>query len=229
MSGSTTAKPPSRGRIDKRQAILSGAFTVFARRGYARACVVEIAEVAGVAKHTVYNHLGDKESLFRSAMETAADEVAARTLAVVELLSVDAGAPPRNGSPAKDLSAPLEDLAYRLLLRCGDEQSTALRRLLHAEIARFPELLDIALGPRANRAAEVLADRLARLALSGRLRHCDPEEAAEQFLALLTGPFESRSRFGTRAVPDTELRGLARSAVRTFLAAYGASATGPAS
>ncbi len=197
---------------------------MFARRGYARACVAEIAEVAGVAKHTVYNHLGDKESLFRSAMETAADEVAARNLAVVEVLAVGTDTPPRTGPPADDLSAPLEDLAYRLLLRCGDDRSTALRRLFHAEIARFPELLDIVRGPRANRVTEVLADRLARLALSGRLRHCDPDEAAEQFLALLTGPFENRSRYGTRAVPDTEVHGLARSAVRTFLAAYGVSA-----
>ncbi|MGW6741439.1 TetR/AcrR family transcriptional regulator [Streptomyces sp. NPDC055025] len=63
----------SRGRIDKRRAILDAAFTVFARRGYGQVCVKEIAEVAGVAEPTVYNHLNDKETLSWSAA-TSADE-----------------------------------------------------------------------------------------------------------------------------------------------------------
>ncbi|WP_342776361.1 TetR/AcrR family transcriptional regulator C-terminal domain-containing protein [Streptomyces armeniacus] len=45
--------------------------------------------------------------------------------------------------------------------------------------------------------------------------------AAEQFLALLTGPMEQRSLLGTRAVPETELRAAAQAAVRTFLLAFG--------
>lgn len=227
VSGTSTPKAPSRGRIDKRQAILGAAFTVFAQRGYARACMEEIAEVAGVAKHTVYNHLGDKQSVFRSAMEAAADEVMAQNLAVVDLFTAEGGA----GAEARDddRSARLEDLAYRLLLRCCNEQSWALRRLLYAEIGQFPDLLEIVWGRGASRLKEALADRLARLALSGGLRSCDPAEAAEHFLALLTGPMEARSRLGTRAVPETEVRQVARSAVAAFLAAYGASDPVPGS
>lgn len=71
----------------KRHAILGAAFTVFSRRGYAKACMEEIAEVAGVAKHPVYHHLGDKENVFRSAMEAAADDVMAQNPAVVNLLA----------------------------------------------------------------------------------------------------------------------------------------------
>ncbi|MGC4947006.1 TetR/AcrR family transcriptional regulator [Streptomyces sp. DT224] len=221
MSGTSTPKAPSRGRIDKRQAILSAAFTVFAQRGYARACMEEIAEVAGVAKHTVYNHLGDKQNVFRSAMEAAADDVMAQNLAVVDLFTAESGADAGPGDG--DGAARLEDLAYRLLLRCCNEQSWALRRLLYAEIGQFPDLLEIVWGRGASRLKEALADRLARLALSGRLRSCDPAEAAEHFLALLTGPMEARSRLGTRAVPEAEVRQVARSAVSAFLGAYGAS------
>lgn len=213
MSGTKTPRSPSRGRIDKREAILGAAFTVFARRGYARACVEEIAEVAGVAKHTVYNHLRDKENLFRSTLEAAADDVVAKNLAVVAPLSAE---------PGEDLTALLEDTAYRLLLRCCDERSWALRRLLYAEITQFPDLLEDVWGPCAIRLKDALADRLARLALSGRLGPCDPEEAAEHFLGLLTGPLEVRSRLGTRPVPEAELRQVAAAAVRTFLRAYGA-------
>ncbi|MFF1922572.1 TetR/AcrR family transcriptional regulator [Streptomyces sp. NPDC058221] len=227
MSGTRTPRPPSRGRIDKRQAILDAAFTVFAQRGYARACMEEIAEVAGVAKHTVYNHLADKQNVFRSAMEAAADDVMTKNLAVVAELSIDSGTHGASPTAAADLSAPLEDMAHRLLLRCCDAQSRALRRLLHAEITQFPELLEVAWARRECRLREALADRLARLALSGRLRHCDPAEAAEQFLALLTGPLEVRSHFGTRDVPEAEVRQVGRSAVRTFLRAYGASVPAP--
>ncbi|MGN5636821.1 TetR/AcrR family transcriptional regulator [Streptomyces sp. AC154] len=223
MSGTSSPKSPSRGRIDKRQAILGAAFTVFAQRGYARACMEEIAEVAGVAKHTVYNHLGDKQNVFRSAMEAAADDVMAQNLAVIDLFPAGSGTGADTGASDDDALGRLEVLAHRLLLRCCNEQSWALRRLLYAEITQFPDLLEIVWGRGASRLKEALADRLARLALSGRLRPCDPAEAAEHFLALLTGPMEARSQLGTRAVPEAEIRQVAQSAVRTFLQAYGAS------
>ncbi|MFF8410159.1 TetR/AcrR family transcriptional regulator [Streptomyces omiyaensis] len=227
----------SRGRIDKREAILGAAFAVFAQRGYARACMEEIAEVAGVAKHTVYNHLGDKENVFRSALEAAADTVMAENLAVVEALTVDgygsdgyaagahgSGGPGAGGgSPfgGEELRATLTDVVHRLLLRCCDERSWSLRRLLYAEVAQFPDLLEVVWGRGAGRLKQSLADRLARLSLAGHLRPCDPAEAAEQLLALLTGPMEARSRLGTHPVSEAEIRAVGGAAVRTFLAAYG--------
>ncbi|MFD0365654.1 TetR/AcrR family transcriptional regulator [Nocardia sp. GCM10030253] len=207
MTGATAA----RGRIDKRQAILNVAFTVFARRGYDKACVQEIADEAGVAKPTVYNHLNDKETLFRHAVLAAADAVAAENLDIVERLR----------DPGDDLSAALTDVAYRLLEVCVGERARDLRRLTYAQLASLPDLSATVLERTSHGIAEALADRLARLALAGRLRPCDPTVAAEQLLALLTGPLERRSQLGARAVPATELRAVAQAAVHTFLAAYG--------
>nr|QEO73960.1 TetR family transcriptional regulator [uncultured bacterium] len=201
----------SRARVDKREAILAAAFEVFARRGYAQACVKEIAEVAGVAKPTVYNHLNDKETLFRHAMDAAAEAVSARDLAVVERLR----------EPGDDLRATLEDVAYRLVRTCDDERSRALRWLTYAQVARFPDLIDAVHARTGVRLAEALADRLARLVLSGHLRPCEPADAAEHLLALLTGPMEARSGLGTRKVPAAEMRAVAVSAVNVFLRAYG--------
>jgi hypothetical protein len=107
-----------------------------------------------------------------------------------------------------------------LVCHC-EERSVAVRRLLSAELTRFPDLIDIVRGRAADRVTEALADRLARLALAGRLRRLDPAQAAEQFIALLTGPIEARSRLGTRQVPDDELWAVTRAAVETFLRAYG--------
>lgn len=202
----------TRGRIDKRHAILNAAFTVFSRKGYSQSCVNEIAAEAGVAKPTVYNHLDSKENLFRHAMTAAAEGAMARNLAAIEGLR-DAGG---------ELRGALEELGLQLLLCYANEQSWALRRLLYAEVTQFPDLLDIVLGNGTNRLAEALADRLARLTLTGRLRVTDPAAAAEQFLALLTGPVDIRSRLGTRLLTEPELRDVAENAVSTFLLAFAA-------
>ncbi|WP_109525863.1 MULTISPECIES: TetR/AcrR family transcriptional regulator [Nocardia] len=210
-----TGATSSRGRIDKRQAILDAAFVVFARRGYALAGVQEIAEEAGVAKPTIYNHLNDKETLFRHALTAVADSVLAENLTVVARL--------RN--PGPDLGAALRDLALRLIRVCCAERSRSLRWLTYAQVAQFPDLIDIVVGRTSDRLGEALADRLARLSLSGRLRPCDPAVAAEQFLVLITGPMEGRSRLGTRKVAVAEMRAVADTAVDTFLRAYGPSET----
>jgi TetR/AcrR family transcriptional repressor of mexJK operon len=205
----------ARGRIDKRQAILEAAFTVFARDGYGQAGVDAIAVEAGVAKHTIYNHFGDKETLFREAVAGLSDQALAKNLAAVELLR-DQG----------DLAQMLAEVGRRLAECYLDERSWALRRLLYAEITRMPDLLDIVRNRAFDRVNEALADRLARLALAGLLvlGDDDPAVAAEQFGALLTGPLEARSWMGTRKLPQSEIREVTEHAVRTFLHAYGATA-----
>ncbi|MBW4722357.1 TetR/AcrR family transcriptional regulator [Saccharothrix obliqua] len=212
---STRGRTTHRGRIDKRRAILDAAFVVFAQAGFEGACVRKIAAEAGVAKPTVYNHLGDKETLFRHSITAVAERELAEHLEAVESLVTAGG----------DVREALTDLALRLARNFGSDRASSLRRLVVAEVSRFPELLDAVWGPRTNRVEEALADRLARLALAGCLNMREPVEAAEQFIALLSGPIESRSRFGTRRLADQELQGIAVAAVRTFLRAFGAPAT----
>ncbi|MFD3530037.1 TetR/AcrR family transcriptional regulator [Streptomyces sp. NPDC058664] len=202
---STEGGRKARGLIERRQAILDGAFTVFARRGYAQACVKEIAQEAGVAKPTVYSHLNDKESLYREAVEAAADRIGARGLAVVEQL--------RETATDADPRAALTAVARGLLKEFGGEDATAVRRLACAQTAQFPDLVASVRGRTALRVRSALADRLARMALDGRLGGCDPELAAEHFLSLVTGSLEYRSD----AAPET----VAVPAVDVFLRAYG--------
>ncbi|PXX56500.1 TetR family transcriptional regulator [Nocardia tenerifensis] len=197
------------GRIDKRQAILDAAFVVFARRGYGQACVQEIADEAGVAKPTVYNHLNDKETLFRHAVEAVADAIGGQCLeALSPLRATDASLP-----------AALEDSALRLLRIHAGERARSLRSLTYAQLPVFPDLIDTVHDRTSRLLVEALSDRLARHMLAGRLRTVDPALAAEQFLALLTGPLETRT--GTRKPTPSQLRALAEAAVDTFLRAYG--------
>src|SRR4051812_26715792 len=130
-----------RGRIDKRRAILDASFAVFAREGYAQAGVDVIAAEAGVAKATVYNHFGDKESLLRQTVAALAERALAQNLAAVEQLTDPGGGP--DGEPAERLRTMLEDVGLRLAQCYCDERSWALRRLLSAELNQFPDLLDL--------------------------------------------------------------------------------------
>ncbi|WP_017555719.1 TetR/AcrR family transcriptional regulator [Nocardiopsis baichengensis] len=207
------AEPPAeaRGRIDKRRAILEAAFRVFARDGYGRSCVREIAAEADVAKPTVYNHLHDKDTLFQEAVKAAAARTAERSLTALDPLRDHGG----------DLRAALEQAALEILRAHTCRRAQALRRLLGTEAPRFPELLEDVQRAGPRRVQDALADRLARLTLAGRLHTPDPDQASEQLLALLTGPMELRSALGTRPVPDDELHAVARAAVATFLTAYG--------
>lgn len=201
----------STGRIDKRQSILDAAFTILARDGYHLAGVDAIAVEAGVAKHTIYNHFGDKENLFREVVAALSDQALTRNLAAVEML----------GGPG-DVAKMLTETGLRLSECYCDERSVTLRRLLQTQLASMPDLLDIVRDRASDRVYDALAARLARLALAGRLQlGGDPAIAAEHFGALLTGPLESRSRMGTRKIPQSEMREVTANAVETFLRAFG--------
>lgn len=68
--------PQGGGLISKRGAILSGALREFARDGYGRASIDAIAVSVGVSTRTIYNHFGDKATLFESVIQGSAEQVA---------------------------------------------------------------------------------------------------------------------------------------------------------
>jgi AcrR family transcriptional regulator len=206
---------PTRPQTDRRQAILEAAFVVFARHGYAQACMQDIADEAGVAKPTVYSYLSDKATLLTLTLRAAATASAAEYVAALEPLA----------DPRAEVHAALDRVAHDLLrLYCGD-RAQALRRLLHAEVSRAPDLVDVVRETGPHRLVDALADRFARLMLGGRLRHADPAHVAELFVALLTGAAEMRVRMGTRRLTDADLDEIAGAAVSTVLQVAGVTAT----
>ncbi|MEV4846016.1 TetR/AcrR family transcriptional regulator [Micromonospora matsumotoense] len=206
--GETPTAP--RGRLDKRQAIIGAALRVFAREGYGQASIDVIAAEAGVAKPTIYNHLGGKENLFRHVLAEIAARSNAKTLAALQTFPTD----------PQDLRNHLNTVGLRLAECFVDEQSSALRRLLHAEIGRFPDLFDAVLDSGPNQATEALAGRLARLANAGYLTIEDPIRAARQFVALLTDELPAMSALGTRPVDPDDLERAVVAGVDTFLRAF---------
>ncbi|MEY9841203.1 TetR/AcrR family transcriptional regulator [Streptacidiphilus sp. EB103A] len=199
--------------MDKRRAIVEAALRVFARVGYTQASLDMIATEAGVAKPTIYNHLGSKENLFRHVMTETAARSNAKTLDVLESFP----------SGADELRGGLEDVAAKLVDCYCDTQSEAVRRLLYAEAVRFPDLFDAVRASGPNQFTEALAGRLARLANAGHLRIEDPVRAANQFIALVYEELPGLSALGTRSLDPGEIEGLVSAGVDTFLRAFGVS------
>jgi AcrR family transcriptional regulator len=202
----------NRGRIDKHAAILAAALRVFAESGFGYANIDAIAAAAGVAKPTVYNHFGDKETLFRAVMTDSADESAASIVKAI------------NGTPRddEDLVGELNAIA-QAVVRCQvSDKGWALQRLLCAEAARMPDLYDDVVSRGGPPVLNALAGRLALIAYAGHLDLDDPVLAANQFMALLTGNLPALTALGTRPVAAEVLAAEVNAAVHTFLRAFGA-------
>ena len=201
----------ARGRVDKRVAILEAALEVFAEVGYPHANVDVIANRAGVAKPTIYNHFGDKEQLFRAVIIEYGAIVSEANMRAVETLP----------TKPNDLRAELEKLGARLNGCLGDPRSRAIYRLMVAEIIHFPDLIDDWRRTGPDRMTEALAGRFAILANNGYLRRDDAVCTATQYIGLVTNQIATMSAFGTRVVPQEEFEGTIRSGVDTFIRAFG--------
>jgi AcrR family transcriptional regulator len=198
------------GAPTKRAAIESAALALFLRDGFARTSVDAVAREAGVSKRTVYDYYGDKQTLFL--------DVIARTQAGYEdrfRELLDHALP----ADVPDLEAALIDFGRALASGVAQTPDrNAMVRLIVAEAAHFPDLLDRwrAAGPQ----QQMLADRLAELAARGLLDVPDPVEAAAYLGILVTARAHSRTLYGTLPISEEELTELVASGVRVFLRAY---------
>jgi AcrR family transcriptional regulator len=207
----------SRGRVDKRRAILDAALEVFAGSGYNQASIDVIAAKAGVAKPTIYNHFGDKEQLFRAVILEFGAQVSETNIRAVEQLSIR----------PTDLRAELEQLARRLIGCFENPRARAIYRLMAAEIIHFPDLIDDWQRSGPDRLTEALAGRFAILAGSGYLRQDEAICTATQFIGLICNQLSTMSAFGTRPISAEEYEGTIRSGVDTFIRAFGMDANNP--
>ncbi|MFK0126979.1 TetR/AcrR family transcriptional regulator [Streptomyces nigra] len=210
MSVKGVRQPPSGPRAEvKRQAIVRAARALFLRDGFSVG-MDTIAAEAGVSKVTVYNHFGSKEALFIAVITDALDEpLAGESSAALEGLAA-----------AEDLRTALVDAARTWVraVRTNDEVS-ALRNLVAAEVHRFPELGRAwrHRGPESHHPA--VAGALQALAEQGRLEISDLEVAIIQFYGLLVFPHMVFSSYGTDIDEDLTDR-LISGGVAMFLDHY---------
>lgn len=196
----------------KRAAILNAATEVFLRDGYPGASMDEIAALSAVSKQTIYKHFGSKELLFVeivTSMTGAAGDIVHND---VEDLGKD-----------EDVKAYLEAYAWRQLSVVLTPRLMQLRRLVIAEVSRFPDLAEALYEHGPQRAVGLLAAMIERLAKRGLLTVDDPVVAATHLNWLvMSAPLNAAMLLGDRGIPrPAELKRQAEEGVRVFLAAYG--------
>ncbi|NUR48642.1 MAG: TetR/AcrR family transcriptional regulator [Hamadaea sp.] len=193
----------------KREAIVKAARTSFVRDGF-DAGMDAIAAEAGVSKVTVYNHYGNKETLFIAVVGDALEEALAEAIAgTAERLSA-----------SDDLRSALKWTARAWVTSMTRPDMVALRHLVVSEVRRFPQL-GVAWrehGP--DRARPALAAAFRRLAAAGRLDMPDVDVAILQLYSLVLYPHLVHSAYGTTLDEDTTER-LIDSGVDMILAFYG--------
>ncbi|MFJ6015150.1 TetR/AcrR family transcriptional regulator [Streptomyces sp. NPDC092952] len=201
------------GGRDRRAQILHAAAAVFARDGFARASLDTIAAEANVAKQTLYNHFGDRDSLVAEVVAATMDPLADRfDMLVRETITAHDGT---------DLPAQFRDFGRRWvrLMLCDDTASLRWRILSDAQVE---ESMRRALrGIDRDAGIRAVAEQLALLGRAGHLDITDTEAAARQLRALLVGEAQLESMLGQVPLDEEEIDAVVERGISMFMRAYG--------
>jgi TetR/AcrR family transcriptional repressor of mexJK operon len=195
----------------KRAAITEAATELFLRDGYRGTSMDDIASAAGVSKQTVYKQFTEKEQLFCHVVEALVNAASDPVYDAVRGLHVTG-----------DLETELRAVARRQLELVLEPRLMQLRRLVIAEVTRFPQLGKVFFDQGPRRTMDALADAFRDLAARGELDIDDPMVAAAHFNWLVMGaPLNQAMLLGLEAPPSAkELDQWATTGVKTFLAAF---------
>jgi TetR/AcrR family transcriptional repressor of mexJK operon len=194
----------------KRAAIKEAATTLFLSQGYSGTSMDQVAELAAVSKQTVYKHFADKEQLFRDIVLGITSTVESFVSAVTALRDTN------------DLATDLTALGRRYIASVMQPRVLQLRRLVIAEVGRFPDLGRAYYDRGPNRVIGELASCFQHLTERGLLRANDPGLAASHFAFLILSiPLDKAMVCGEETFEATELERIADAGIRVFLVAYG--------
>ena len=176
----------------KRMAILDAATEVFLRDGYLGTSMDEIAALSGVSKQTVYKQFASKEALFIEIVSSMTTKTGDSVHTEIEL------------EEGGDLSAYLQDYAYRQLTAVLTPRVMQLRRLVIGEVSRFPELAKVLYEARTDACADGAGNGIRT---SGRTRSAGDRRSYDRGftiqLAHHVRPFEPGYAVGRRGDSNT--------------------------
>ena len=167
---------PSRAQIEARnRELLDTALDLFLERGFEGTTIEAIVDGIGMARRTVYSRYGDKEALFKAALQRAIDEW---VVPHARLAAAETG----------DLEETLIATARLMAANARTPSGMRLARIANAEVFRMPEIGAWLWEGTAQVALSWLTDLFRR-----RLSTNSAEDAAYTFLLLaVEGAFQSR-------------------------------------
>jgi len=193
--------------MTKRAAILEAARQMFTRHDFVSASMDQIAACAGVSKLTVYNHFGDKETLFSTVVREHCDQSFPTALF--------------RPSPQTPLREALLTIAEVYFTTISSEEALSWHRVMCSQRLRQSSLLRRfwEAGPERIRAS--LIELLLRRRDAGELDLPDPATAAAQFFALIRGmPYEQLVFDCTDPAAPADIPAHLKASVDMFLRAY---------
>jgi AcrR family transcriptional regulator len=138
--------------MSSRERILDAAMEIFARYGYRRASMDQVAEAAGLTRQAVYHHFPGKEALFRAGVEALHDgaleaavaagkaaEDAGQSLA--DVLAVQVDAKTRYVIECMEETSHMEELLSQRQLQAGDLNQRVHDQLIALEVATTERML----------------------------------------------------------------------------------------
>lgn len=196
----------------KREQILDGAKRVFMEQGFEAASMNDITRAAGVSKGTIYVYFENKEDLFGDMIERERRRI---TETVRHALDGD-----------QPLDQALHDFGMLFATHMTADQTIRAMRMVIAANHRLPSLCSRFFSASTINPVSVLQAYLDRQIAVGTVACDDTAHAAKQFMELTTvGLFKPRIFGAMEDVPQKDvIEKNVASAIRVFLAAYGARA-----
>jgi TetR/AcrR family transcriptional repressor of mexJK operon len=190
----------------KRAAILDAAEALFTAEGYDHASVDAIASRAQVSKRTVYDHFGDKETIFLRVLERVSDDLVTTVRAAID----------EEIAPGRELREALTAFGRRIVDRTFASSDYLTFRRLDSQqrpALRLPDAVR-------DRPERMLEERFAELAAEGALRAPDPALAARHFTALTISLALEAVKQQRSPTQPPELDAIIADGVDAFLRAY---------
>jgi AcrR family transcriptional regulator len=194
-------------RRGRREAVLDAAVELFLSGGFDRTSMDAVAAHAGVSKTTVYAHFGDKLELFRAVTERAGTSLDL-DLDRVALASAD------------DPEDRLTHIVFKVLHATSSPQYLAFLRVMTAESARYPELIETIRSLGVPHVVDVVAATLREDAIRHGYALPDPEAYAGLFIRMAAAGVQMDALLAVGQERDCAfLEALARWTAAVFLRA----------
>jgi AcrR family transcriptional regulator len=197
-------RPQVRCDDDTRQLLIEAARQEFQTNGYARSCINDVAQRAGVSTKTMYRLIPNKAELLQRVIS----DTIGRFMIDFDAKSLDA--------------LPLAEAIERMLTAYGSltlsEETIAITRLVIRESCQFPEIAATFYETAIQPTTEAMAGWLRRQSERGLIALEDPRLAAEMLRGMMIMEPQRAVMLGQRPVPDrSEIVARARQCAQLFL------------
>jgi AcrR family transcriptional regulator len=200
-------RPPVRSDEETRHLLIESAGREFGAKGFAGACMADVAERAGVSTKTIYRLFPNKSDLLAHVVSNRIGQF---------MHEVDADA-----LDALD-ALPISEALERIMTAFGtvvlSEQTIAMHRLVIGECEKFPEIASAFYERAIQRANDGLSTWLRRQCERGLIALDDPTIAAGMLRGMMAMDPQRAVMLGQRRVPDhEEIATRAKQCARLFL------------